>query len=214
MAGGVFPCMGLKQATCTLGRVKVLLAALQCFLLTETRFRSSLPFSGKEAAMGWSRGCSGRMEQLRAEMSSVAHWPEGPTGRGFSPRGDSAWHRMASSRQQGPTPPLRCWEDRGGGRAAHCHGNGTSCGDAHPSVGFFFLFFLFFFFFFFCFFSPFLSFCETSALIRERALRMYDPCKHRVPIDQPPLLLGVRTGSRNKGRRKEGRKLPSAALSK
>lgn len=46
---------------------------------------------------------------------------------------------------------------------------------------------------------PSLSFCETSALIRERALRMYDPCKHRVPIDQPPLLLGVCAGSRNKG---------------
>lgn len=43
---------------------------------------------------------------------------------------------------------------------------------------------------------------------------MYDPCKHRVPIDQAPLLLGVRAGSRNKGRRKEGRKLPSTAPSK
>lgn len=56
---------------------------------------------------------------------------------------------------------------------------------------------------------PSLSFCETSALIRERALGMYDPCKHRVPIDQPPLLLGLCAGSRNKGRRKEGRNSPS-----
>lgn len=61
---------------------------------------------------------------------------------------------------------------------------------------------------------PSLSFCETSALIWERALRMYDPCKHRVPIDQPPLLLGVCAGSRNKGRRKERRKSPNPTLSK
>lgn len=85
---------------------------------------------------------------------------------------------------------------QGGRRRAHRHGNGTSCGEAHPArVGLLS--------------PPFLSFCETSALIRERALRMYDPCKHRVPIDQPPLLLGVCAGSRNKGRRKEGRKSPS-----
>lgn len=65
------------------------------------------------------------------------------------------------------------------------------------------------------FFSPpFLSFCETSALIQERALRMYDPCKHRVPIDQAPLLLGVCAGSRNKGWRKEERKLHTTAPSK
>lgn len=72
-----------------------------------------------------------------------------------------------------------------------------------------------FVFYFFIFFFPSLPlFCETSTLIRERALRMYDPCKHRVPIDQAPLLLGVCAGSRNKGRRKEGRKLPSTAPSK
>lgn len=92
---------------------------------------------------------------------------------------------------------------QGGRRAAHHHGNGTSCGDAHRGRGFFYFFS-----------PPFLSFCKTSALIRERALRMYDPCKHRVPIDQAPLLLGVRAGSRNKGWRKEGRKLPSTAPSK
>lgn len=146
---------------------------------------------------------------LRAEISPPAHWTEGKQDKGFlccRPRHGATLHLIvpgASSSPRGSTPLPWRWEEQGGGRAAHCHGNRTSCGDAHPGVAFFFSFFF-----------PFLSFCETSALIRERALRMYDPCKHRVPIDQAPLLLGVCAGSRNKGRRKEGRKLPSAAPSK